>query len=207
MYEGLGQHGLCVLGLSLFCLFSSSTTFSLNLVLETMQLLKYYKTLFLCMTSFQTIFFFFIFSFFFFCFALSFKIFLSVTLAWKETVGFDLTVLQYKGNMTWCEYWYRREVLPETDSNHEKSEVKVVFIRNGFHTTLLHKTKQSVHLELYSKKMDHVKTDRVTISKIIDFFFCPNVYNISDNIVLLAGNLLTKKKNQKWTSNIHTHTV
>lgn len=149
---------------------------------------------------------FFLFFFFFCCFALSFKIFLSVTLAWKETVGFDLTALQYKGNMTWCEYWYRREVLPETDSNHEKSEVKVVFIRNGFHTTLLHKTKQSVHLELYSKKMDHVKTDRVTISKIIDFFICPNVYNISGNIVLLAGNLLTKK-NQKWTSNIHTHTV
>lgn len=198
-----------VRSLSLFYLFSSSTTFSLNLVLETMQLLKYYKTLFLCMTSFQTFFFFFIFSSFFFffcCFALSFKIFLSVTLAWKETVGFDLTMLQYKGNMTWCEYWYRREVLPETDSNHEKSEVKVVFIRNGFHTTLLHKTKQSVHLELYSKKMDHVKTDRVTISKIIDFFICPNVYNISGNIVLLAGNLLTKKT-QKWTSNIHTHTV
>lgn len=42
-------------------------------------------------------------------------------------------------------------MLTKTDSNHEKSEVKVVFIRNGFHT-LLHKTKQTDHLELYFQK-------------------------------------------------------
>lgn len=51
-------------------------------------------------------------------------------------------------------------MLTKTDSNHDKSEVKVVFIRNGFHTTLLHKTgKQSVHLELYLQNMDHVRTE------------------------------------------------
>lgn len=45
------------------------------------------------------------------------------------------------------------QILTKTDSNHEESEVKVVFIINGFHTTLLHKTrKQSVHLEMCSKK-------------------------------------------------------
>lgn len=47
------------------------------------------------------------------------------------------------------------QIKTKTDSNHEKSEVKVVFIRNGFHTTLLHKTrkKQSVHLEtIYKQK-------------------------------------------------------
>lgn len=38
------------------------------------------------------------------------------------------------------------QILTKTDSNHEKSEVKVVFIRNGFHTTLLHKTRKTARL-------------------------------------------------------------
>lgn len=39
-------------------------------------------------------------------------------------------------------------MLTKTDSNHDKSEVKVVFIRNGFHTTLLHKTKTVCPFEI-----------------------------------------------------------
>lgn len=56
----------------------------------------------------------------------------------------------------------------KTDSNHDKSEVKVVFIRNGFHTALKHN--QSVHLELYFQKIDHVETE-ILKSKIINTFF------------------------------------
>lgn len=46
-------------------------------------------------------------------------------------------------------------IMTETYLNHEKSEVKVVFIRNGFHTTLLHKTR------INSPSIwNHVKTEK-----------------------------------------------
>lgn len=53
------------------------------------------------------------------------------------------------------------QILTKTDSNHEKSEVKVVFIRNGFHTTLLHKTRKTVRpFGIVFQNMDHVKTEK-----------------------------------------------
>lgn len=100
----------------------------------------------------------------------------------------------------------------KTDSNHEKSEVKVVFIRNGFHTTLLHKTrKQSVHLELYFQKMDHVKTEKGNNIQNNSFFHlskCPNVYNIPIMVLYCTfGQYLIDKRKSERTSNVHTHRV
>lgn len=52
------------------------------------------------------------------------------------------------------------QTLRKTDSNHDKSEVKVVFIRNGFHTTLLHKQENSLSIWNCIPKMDYVKTEK-----------------------------------------------
>lgn len=87
----------------------------------------------------------------------------------NRPMGFDLNVLHYKRKMIPCIFLNviidteERcfQMLTKMDSNHEKSEVKVVFIRTGFHTTLLHKTrKQSAHLELCFQNMDRVKTEK-----------------------------------------------
>lgn len=85
MYEGHGQHG-AVRVRSFF-----SSTFSLNFVLETMQLLKYYKTLSMH-NKFADIFF------------LHFQLKSSSQQLWpeKESVGFYLKMMQYKGNMILC---------------------------------------------------------------------------------------------------------
>lgn len=56
------------------------------------------------------------------------------------------------------------QIVTKTDSNHEKSEVKVVFIRNGFHTTLLHKTRKTVRpFGIEFQYMAHVKTEKGNI--------------------------------------------
>lgn len=148
------------------------------------------------------------------------KIQLTNSVAWKQRLwALIWTCCNTKEKLIYasckCEYWYRREVLPmltKTDSNHEKSEVKVVFIRNGFHTTLLHKTRKSLPIWNLIPINEQCKNrKRVTISKIINFFICPNVQTCTTSlwlsyIVLLASILLARKKSER-TSNVHTHTI
>ena len=71
-------------------------------------------------------------------------------------------------------------MLTKTDSNHEKSEVKVVFIRNGFHTTLLHKTRKSLPIwNLIPINEQQKKGNNIQNNKLFHLSKCPNVYNIS----------------------------
>lgn len=69
------------------------------------------------------------------------------------------------------------------DSNHKKSEVKVVFIRNGFHTTLLHKTRKKNSLSIWNwipiNGLCKNKNQKPKYPKFLNPSRCPKMYNTS----------------------------